>query len=199
MGNEENILIGTATTSATDTSSESTNNINLNLKNLNSTTTSCSTCSLTSSLSSFSSSMSQLSIDSIDDDKINVRCRKRSSGTNGYVRKIKPKISNARRQAALDALSPDRTGHNRVKNKKKSSSHKRDLKHHKNCNHHHHHHHHHRQHDYFIDDNSLNEYEGHDSPSNGEANINHYEEFNGEFNIDEFVQELNVNTFLLFL
>ena len=195
VGNDKGLLIATTTTTNGDLRNYSlVENSNTNTYSSNdndvssssSSTTTCSTCSKESSLlSSFSS---QLSLDSINNEQIREKCHK--------IRKIKPKISSVRRKQQEETLSPTRVNqrHNRLKNKK--------SKHH----HHHHHHRKHRQHDYFIDD------EVETSCLNLEGNVEHYfeiatraeqcskfndnEDFDDEFNIDEFVQELNVKLIL---
>jgi hypothetical protein len=173
------------------------------------TTTTCSTCSgsdndddndMSSSLSSFSS---RLSIDSILNETNSRRNHNQSS--NHVIRKIKPKISSVRRKkeqeqeaanGGASAFSPQRQ-HNRLKNKQSAS------KTNKNRNRRHHH----RQHDYFLDDDDTSFHMGNGQYYELEANLRYGDEYledevddddmnkemGDEFNIDEFVQELNVN------
>jgi hypothetical protein len=190
VDNDKSLLIATTTnedlrnyslvenlnTNTTNTYSSNDNDVSSS----SSSTTTCSTCSKESSLlSSFSS---QLSLDSINNEQIRGKCHK--------IRKIKPKISSVRRKQQEETQSPTRVNqrHNRLKNKKSK---------------HHHHHRKHRQHDYFIDDEvetsclnlegNVEQYFELSTRAEQSSKFNDNEDFDEEFNIDEFVQELNVN------
>lgn len=185
VDNEKGLLITTTNEDLRNYSLVENSNTNTYSSNDNdasstssSSTTTCSTCSKESSLlSSFSS---QLSLDSINNEQIREKCHK--------IRKIKPKISSVRRKQQEETQSPTRVNqrHNRLKNKKPK----------------HHHHRKHRQHDYFLDDEvetnclkleeNLEQYFEHAKRVEQSSKFNDNEDFEDEFNIDEFVQELNV-------